>query len=216
MSVALLLGLLLVQTSDAALVLSWTYTPYSAATPGQGFVIRRCLQTAGSCTMAEVARVGIDVRTWRDTQTQPDSVYQYEMVTYDDATGVSSPVTPRVTKGDYPLNAVTNLVATPKPGATPLTMTLSWSYTPKPQRPGTQFQVQRCEQSPSGCVLADYTKIGIGERTWDNTVGLVAGATYCYALIPFDAEPQRPSSPQTCATMPGLAAPLNLTVTIGP
>jgi hypothetical protein len=93
-------------------------------------------------------------------------------------------------------------------------MTLTWTYTPNPQRPGTEFQIYRCEQvDASPCPMEPYTKTNIGNRSWDNTMALLAGHTYCYEIRAQDAEAQRATSPTVCATMPGLASPLSLTVT---
>ncbi len=95
---------------------------------------------------------------------------------------------------------------------------LTWAYTQDPTNPGTQFSLQRCIQTSTGCSMSDLagaTLLPIATLTFADPT-IAANVTYCYRLAASNTFGRGPYSSMICGKLgaPPATSPTNVQLNI--
>jgi hypothetical protein len=195
-------GLVGTPISTTRIDLSWT----DNSPDEQGFRVESAPDVGGIAgTYAQIASVGVNVRTYSNTGLTAGTRYWYRVIAYNGAgtSAYSTEANATTPAAPTPPNAPSALVATPMSG---VRIDLAWTDNSVDE---SGFRVERAPDV--GGVAGTYAQIaslGVNVRTYSNT-GLTAGTRYWYRVIAYNAVGTSAYSAEASATTSAAATPPN-------
>jgi hypothetical protein len=179
--------------SGSRIDLAWT----DNSADEQGFRVERAPDVAGVAgAYAQIASVGVNVRTYSNTGLTVGTQYWYRVIAYNTAgtSAYSTEASAMTSAAPTPPSAPSALVATPISG---VRIDLAWTDNSADEQ---GFRVERAPdvEGVAG-TYAQIASVGVNVRTYSNT-GLTAGARYWYRVIAYNTAGTSAYSAEASAT----------------